>query len=404
MRSAVLRRLAQLPQGRLAIRSGNEQWICGQPAAPELSAEVTIHDPAAWAALAKGSIGAAESYLLGQWDADDLVALVQILARNLPVLDAWERTWPARLTAPVRRWLHRYRKNTRRGSRLNIQAHYDLGNEFYELWLDQGMQYSCAVFSQPGQSLEEAQQHKLAGICRKLQLSAESRLLEIGTGWGGLAVEAARVHGCHVTTTTISQEQFSAARRRILAAGLSDRVTLLNEDYRDLEGTYDRLVSVEMIEAVGHEFLPAYFRQCSRLLRPDGLMVLQAITIADQRHDAYRNSTDFIQQYIFPGGCLPSLSSIQRALKEQTDLQVVHLEDLGWHYAETLRHWRERFLSRRPEIQALGFAEPFLRLWEFYLAYCEGAFRERNIGLAQVVLAKPRWRPAVIWPASAHSA
>ncbi|MGD2113022.1 MAG: cyclopropane-fatty-acyl-phospholipid synthase family protein, partial [Gammaproteobacteria bacterium] len=286
----------------------------------------------------------------------------------------------------LQRLLHR---NTLRGSRRNIEAHYDLGNDLFELFLDETMMYSCGIFTRPGATLQEASEAKLDAICRKLQLGPDDHVLEIGTGWGGFALHAARHYGCRVTTTTISRQQYEHAAQRIRAAGLEDRITLLFDDYRLLEGSYDKLVSIEMIEAIGHRNFNTYFRKCSELLKPDGMMLLQSITIADQRYAQARNAIDFIQRYIFPGGCLPSNAALAGAVAGSTDMRIFDLQDIGPHYATTLRHWRKRFLSRIEQVRRLGYPERFIRMWEYYLCYCEGGFRQQSIGTVQLLLTRP---------------
>jgi len=285
--------------------------------------------------------------------------------------------------------LHWLNRNTQDGSRRNIAAHYDLGNAFFQLMLDDSMMYSSAIFAHPEMSLYDAQIYRLDKICRKLDLQPGNHLLEIGTGWGSLAIHAARHYGCRVTTTTISREQFDLAMTRITDADLTDKITLLLEDYRNLNGQYDKLVSIEMIEAVGHQYYEEYFRQCSKLLKADGLMLLQAITIADQRYDTARKSVDFIQRYIFPGSCIPSVTAMLSAMTRSSDLRLFDLEEIGPHYATTLRAWHENVLRHANEISALGYSQEFLRMWEFYLCYCEGGFLERAIGDVHMLLAKP---------------
>lgn len=287
---------------------------------------------------------------------------------------------------------HRLNRNTHEGSRENIAAHYDLGNEFFGLFLDPNMMYSSAIFDQPETSLEVASEDKLDELCRQLELSSSDHLLEIGTGWGGMAIHAARHYGCRVTTTTISREQYEYACDKVRKEGLEDRITLLCQDYRSLTGQYDKLVSVEMIEAVGHEFYQNYFQCCAKLLKPDGKMVIQAITVADQRYQLARDSVDYIKRYIFPGGCLPSVAVIADHVASDTDLQIIHLRDITADYAETLSHWRQRFMSRIEDVQAMGFDEEFIRMWEYYLCYCEGGFRERIISTVQLAFAKPGYR------------
>src|SRR5690606_1373140 len=285
-------------------------------------------------------------------------------------------------------------RNSRDGSRRNIQAHYDLGNDFFALFLDPTMNYSCGIFESAEATMEQASIAKMDAICRKLDLQPGDHLLEIGTGWGALAIHAARHFGCRVTTTTISREQHALAAARIREAGLGDRIELLRRDYRDLEGRYDKLVSVEMIEAVGHRFLDTYFRRCSSLLKDDGLMLLQAITIRDEHYAQALKSVDFIQRFVFPGGFIPSVAAMSASMARTTDMQLLHLQDIGLHYATTLRRWRQRFFDNVAAVRALGYPDSFVRLWEFYLCYCEGAFLERNIGNVQMLLAKPRSRRA----------
>lgn len=380
--------LSGLKGGGLTVLDGEDRFEFGDRGA-ELQACIRVLDPRFYRRLMTGgSIGAAESWVEGGWHSPDLTALVRLFARNLQVLDGLERRlgW---LTTPWHKIRHRRNRNSRAGSRANIAAHYDLGNEMYELFLDPLMQYSSAVFPGPGATLEQAQEHKLRLICDRLALKASDHLLEIGTGWGGLACFAAKFYGCRVTSTTLSRAQFEHARARVAQEGLEGRVTLLLEDYRDLRGRYDKLVSVEMIEAVGHQYLPTYFRTLDRLLKPDGRMLLQAITISDQRYDQYRKGVDFIQRYIFPGGCLPSVSEMCRHLKEQTDMSLIRLHDYGLHYAETLKIWAERFHLAEARLKALGYGQDFHRLWAFYFAYCEGGFREGSIGLVHFEAAKP---------------
>ncbi|HWP88560.1 MAG TPA: cyclopropane-fatty-acyl-phospholipid synthase family protein, partial [Burkholderiales bacterium] len=304
----------------------------------------------------------------------------------------------ARLTALLHKALHWTARNTHTGSRRNIAAHYDLGNDFFRVFLDPTMMYSSAVFERADMTLEEASVAKLDRICRKLDLKPTDNVLEIGTGWGGFALHAAKLYGCRVTTTTLSRNQFQLARQRVDEANLSAQITVLLEDYRDLTGSYDKLVSIEMIEAVGHHFYDTYFGQCSDLLKPDGLMLLQAITIADQRYDAARRSVDFIQRHIFPGSCIPSVTVMSDAIARLTDMKLFHLEDIGPHYATTLERWRDNLFANIAEVHALGYPTEFIRMWEFYLCYCEGGFIERAIGVVQMLLVKPGARPHSITP------
>ena len=332
-----------------------------------------------------GSVGAGESFMAGDWTADDLTALVRILLVNRGLLDALDSGW-SRLAEPARRLLHAAARNTRSGSRRNIAAHYDIGNDFFELFLDPTMMYSCAVFERADMSLEQAQVAKLDRLCRKLDLKPGDHLLEIGTGWGALALHAARHYGCRVTTTTISREQHALARRRIDDAGLAERVTLLLADYRDLEGRYDKLVSVEMIEAIGHQYFDTFFRRCSELLAPGGTMVLQAITIDDRQYESARDSVDFIKRHIFPGCCIPSVTALAQSAARASTLRIVDLEDIGPHYATTLAAWRRNLFENAARVRARGYPEALLRMWHFYLCYCEGGFAERALGDVQIVL------------------
>jgi len=390
-------RLTALRLGRLQVRDplGSRQFgaeahhpaSTGQP-----DVTLRINDLSAYLDIAAGgTIGAAEAYMAGKWTVSDLPGVVRLLVMNRDVMNSLE-SGISRIGSAILRLTHWYRRNSRAGSRRNIHAHYDLGNDFFQLFLDPAMMYSSAVFPRSEASLEEASRHKLDMICRKLNLNAGDHLLEIGTGWGGLALHAARNFGCRVTTTTISRNQFDYASERIREAGLGDRITILQDDYRDLTGTYDKLVSVEMIEAVGHDFLDTFFRVCSERLKPAGRMLLQSIIIADRNYEQARNSVDFIQKYIFPGGALPSCGSILGSIGRVADLQLTHLHDIGLDYAQTLHIWRERFLQRLDDVRRLGYPDEFIRMWEWYLAYCEGGFLERAISAVQVVFDKPACR------------
>jgi cyclopropane-fatty-acyl-phospholipid synthase len=397
-RNLVFRTLSGLDKGKLSLSEGGESFVFGNEH-DDLKATISISDSRFYGAVAYGgSVGAAEAYMQGYWHCDDLTSAVRIFARNRDVLDGME-TGMARLAAPMRKVLHRINRNTRNGSRKNIAAHYDLGNDFFKLWLDDTMMYSSAVFERDDMSLREASEAKLDRICRKLELGPDDHVLEIGTGWGGFALHAASRFGCRVTTTTISREQHEFAKQRIREAGLEDRVELLLEDYRDLDGRYDKLVSIEMIEAVGHEFMDTYFEKCAGLLEEDGMMLLQAITIADQRYAGALKSVDFIQKYIFPGGFLPSVTAIADSLTRSTNMRLFHLEDIGPHYAETLKHWRDAFTANLDRIWSIGYREEFLRMWYYYYCYCEGAFRERAIGTVQALLVKPDARRVPLVPA-----
>ena len=392
LRRGVLRQLSQLKSGHLVITENGERLIFGDSGAG-LVGEVQIHDTSVWGMIASnGSIGAGEAFIHGYWSSPDLTKVIRVLVSNLDVLDAMEGGL-ARLGRPLIRGLHWINRNTRKGSQKNIAAHYDLGNDMFEQFLDPTMMYSAAQFLTADDTLEQAQLNKLQRICQKLDLKPADHLLEIGTGWGSMALYAAQHYGCKVTTTTLSKEQFDYTQTRIEALGLQEQVTLLLEDYRDLTGQYDKLVSIEMIEAVGHHFLPSYFKQCARLLKPHGLMLLQAITIREQRYEQAKSSVDFIQRYIFPGGALPSVQKVLEIVGKDTDMNLMHMEDFGLHYAKTLRLWHENFRRAHGRLTELGYDEYFLRLWEFYLCYCEGGFLERSIGTAQLLLAKPAAMP-----------
>jgi cyclopropane-fatty-acyl-phospholipid synthase len=364
-----------------------------------LDIRLEVLDPAFYRAVAaNGSVGAGESYMDGQWRCSDLVALVRLLVLNRDRLDAME-TGFARLGGMAMRALHAFKRNTRRGSQRNIAAHYDLGNDLFELFLDESLMYSSAIFASPTDSLEAAQWRKLERICRKLDLRPDDHLVEIGTGWGGMALHAAQNFGCRVTTTTISREQHALATQRVAQAGLSDRITVLLQDYRDLQGEYDKLVSIEMIEAIGHQYLDTYLAKCAGLLKPEGLALIQAITIEDHRYQQALDSVDFIKRHIFPGSFIPCVSAITGAAARASDLRLVSLEDIGPSYALTLNHWRRRFLARLDEVRALGYDERFIRMWEFYLCYCEGGFIERSIGDVHLLFARPGNRRAQYVPA-----
>jgi cyclopropane-fatty-acyl-phospholipid synthase len=393
LRRGVLRQLAQLKHGQLVVIEDGERQVFGTPGSALLG-EIHVLDAAAWGMVAgNGSIGAGEAFIHGYWSSPDLTAVVRVFVSNLEVLDGMEGGL-AKIGRPLVRGLHWLNRNTRKGSQKNIAAHYDLGNDLFEQFLDPTMMYSAAQFLRPDDSLEQAQLNKLERICQKLALEPGDHLLEIGTGWGSMALYAAQHYGCKVTTTTLSKEQYAFTARRIESLGLQDRVTLLLKDYRDLTGQYDKLVSIEMIEAVGHRFLPTYFKQCAHLLKSNGLMLLQAITIRDQRYEQAKRGVDFIQRYIFPGGALPCVQKMLEIVSRDTDMNLLHMEDFGLHYARTLRLWHENFRHAHGRLSELGYDDYFLRLWEFYLCYCEGGFLERTIGTAQLLLAKPAAMPA----------
>jgi cyclopropane-fatty-acyl-phospholipid synthase len=371
-------------------RSGAHEF--GQVGNSGLTGTITVHDPRFYhyAALG-GALGAAEAYIQGYWDSIDLTAAMRVMARNSEALGGLEKG-ASQLLRPIRSLGNWLRRNTRSGSKRNITAHYDLSNDFFSLMLDPTMTYSSGVFPSLNSSLEEASTEKYDRICQKLQLKPKDHVLEIGTGWGGFAEHAAQHYGCHVTTTTISNEQRNYAKKRFEKGTLHKHITLLKKDYRDLQGKYDKLVSIEMVEAVGEKFLPGYFTKCSELLQPNGMMLLQAITIPDHRYDSYRKSVDFIQRYIFPGGFLPSIGKIGDCLRRSTDFRFSHSEDFGTHYARTLTHWRHNFWNNISEIRSQNFDDRFIRIWHYYLCYCEAAFHERQTGVSQILLTKPSCR------------
>ena len=365
----------------------------------ELSVQIKVEDQRFYSDIAfGGTVAAGEAYMQGYWSCDNLTGLVRIMLRNRQVMDQVEGGFSL-FKAPILRFVHWLNRNSQAGSRRNIEAHYDLGNEMFELFLDPTMMYSCAYYPNSDTSLNEAATAKLQRICDKLQLSEADHVVEIGTGWGGFAIYAATHCGCKVTTTTISKQQYEVAQQRIIAAGLQDKVTLLLEDYRDLRGSYDKLVSIEMIEAVGHQYLDTYFAKCSDLLKPNGIMLIQAITIQDQFYDQAIKSVDFIQRYIFPGGFIPSVTAISNAVKRSTDVRLFQMEDIGPHYATTLRDWRKNFFNNIERIKGLGYSEQFIAMWQFYLCYCEGGFLERTLGTSHLVFVKPEnridWRDSI---------
>lgn len=365
----------------------------GTAAGGDLAAIVTVRHPRFFRRAAfGGSLSAAESYLDGDWSCDDLTSLFRIVLRNPQAFEAMDRGVFAKVAHMLARLTHWLRRNTQRGSRMNIEAHYDLGNEFFRLFLDETMMYSSGVFRSPESTLHDASVEKLDRVCHRLALEPGDEVLEIGTGWGGFALHAARNFGCRITTTTISQAQYDFTCKRVREAGLTDRITVLLEDYRDLTGRFNKLVSIEMIEAVGHQFFDTFFEKCGRLLTPEGLMLVQGIVMNEQSYPQYLKSVDFIQKYVFPGGCLPSMTALSQSAARTTALRLLHVEDLAWHYAQTLRSWRERFLGAIDDVRSLGYSERFLRLWDYYLCYCEAAFEERWTGVVQMLWAGPRSR------------
>jgi cyclopropane-fatty-acyl-phospholipid synthase len=378
--------LGLLREGRIEVADGSWRRAFGPPTA-SLRATVRVLDAEFWRALPTGSTRLAECYAADGWDCDDLVSLVRIGARELPRIDVLRRPF-----VPIRNAFTRIPRNTRAGARRAIAAHYDLGNDMFRLFLDETMTYSCATWDTPEMTLREAQEAKLDRVCRKLELTPDDHVVEIGTGWGSFALHAAGQYGCRVTTTTISKEQHSLAVERVREAGLADRVTVVLEDYRDLQGRFSKLASIEMIEAVGWQYFDAFFASCSRLLEPDGLMLLQAIVVDDRAYEIEKASRSFIKDLIFPAGCLPSVEVISRSTARVTDMRVLDLEDITDNYPKTLRQWRENLQANAGRAADLGYDRRFRRLWELYFSWCEGGFLERRIGDVQVLFAKPAYR------------
>ncbi len=391
--------LRGLHRGELTLIDGSVRRTFGEKSNKfPLDATITVHHPHFYSSIVfGGSVGASEAFMAGQWSTDDLTTVARITILNREVFEGIEKGL-ARLTAPLHMFVHLLRDNTRKGSRLNIAAHYDLGNDFYELFLDETLTYSCGIFEREDSTLKEASLAKYDRICQKLDLSSEDHLIEIGTGWGAFAIYAAQKFGCRITTTTISAAQHDLAKERIDEAGVAQKVELLFKDYRDLRGKYDKLVSIEMIEAVGHQYFNTFFRSCSNLLKENGMMLLQAITMTDQVFDRHKRNVDFIKRYIFPGSCIPSIAAMSRSIARASDLKLVHLEDITPHYARTLRTWRERFFANIDKVRDLGLPETFIRMWEYYLCYCEAGFTERYLGDVQMLLTKPLCRRPPILP------
>ncbi len=402
LRTLVHRHLGTMNRGTLVIEEAGQTFRFGadttRPSVTDsaigsdINAHIVVEDSSSYRAIAvNGVVGAAEAYMDGNWTTTDLVSVIRFFVSNIGQLKNMdgERDWSNKIALGL---LERFTRNSISGSKKNISAHYDLGNDFFELFLDPTMMYSSALFKEDAMTLEQASVAKLDALCQKLQLKPTDHLVEIGTGWGGMALHAAKNYGCKVTTTTLSQRQMEHTKSKVEQHGLADKITVLMKDYRELTGTYDKLVSIEMIEAVGHQYFSDYFAKCSSLLKPHGLMALQAITITDQRYEQARKSVDFIQRYIFPGGCLPSISVITEQTARHTDMNILSVSDMTRDYAITLQHWRESFTENLDRIRALGFDERFIRMWMYYLCYCEGGFRERVIGVCQVLSAKPDYR------------
>lgn len=397
-RRVLLSALSRIRQGEISLIENDVVIKLGEKDDAELAVQVKVNDPRFYRlAVVKHSLGVAEGYRRGYWEADDLTKLIRIFARRRGFESRVEK-FIAQISTLVPNILRFSKRNTRSNSKRNIQAHYDLGNEFFELFLDETLTYSCGIFEHPGSSLEEASRAKLRRLCEKLDLKPGMSVVEIGSGWGSFAIFAAREYGCKVVSVTLSDEQCKEANRRIVEAGLEHLAEVRLMDYRDLTGKFDRLVSIEMIEAIGHSRMREYFNRCACLLAPDGLMALQAITMPDQGYNLYLRRTDFIQQYVFPGSSCPSRSAIIEAVTKSSDLRAIHLEEIGTHYATTLDRWRKRFVRSIPEVMLQGYSPEFIRTWHYYLCYCEGGFAEQYVGNVQMIFSKPRFRGEIAVP------
>lgn len=386
-KNGLKKKLSHLNVGCISVVDGVDKFSFGDPGS-ELQVNVQVHSQEFYVMTGSGgAMGIAEAYILGYWTSDDVVMLMRIILKNRSILLSLNDGF-AKILSPINKLIHRSRQNTLKGSKENILAHYDLSNDFYKLWLDPTMTYSCAYFKDTNTTLEDASIEKLDRMCRKLKLSEKDNILEVGTGWGSFSIHAAKNYGCSITTTTISDAQYEYAKARVLEERLESKINVINKDYRKLDGQYDKIVSIEMIEAVGYEYISEYFRKLSSLLKPDGLMALQGITYNDQNFDTYKDSVDFIKKYIFPGSCLISISQIIDVIKNKTDLSMIDMEDITRHYAETLNRWRKNFMSVLPEVKEMGYSKAFINMWEFYFLYCEAGFLERNIGDVQMVFAK----------------
>ncbi|MGR6872348.1 class I SAM-dependent methyltransferase [Pseudomonas sp. HK3] len=390
-KNLVLKQLEKLHTGCIVIKDNDDITRFGEALEPghDLYAELIIVDAHAYSdIMTGGSIGAAEAYMTGDWTTSDLTRLMRVMVRNMDILNGLEGGL-AKVSKPFLKMFHFLNQNTEKGSRRNIAAHYDLGNDFFKLFLDPTMMYSSGIFPSDDSTMEQASLNKLKTICDKLNLTAQDHVVEIGTGWGSFAVYAAKNYGCKVTTTTISEQQYLYAEQQVKAEGLEDKITLLKEDYRNLEGQFDKLVSIEMIEAVGWKFFDTFFDKCASLLKPNGVMLVQAITIEDQRYEQAKNDVDFIQRYIFPGSCIPSIAAMLDSTKRSSDLRLVQLQDYAQHYSRTLKAWHVAFNQAEKTITEQGYSEDFKRMWRFYLSYCEAGFAERAIGVSHLVFAKP---------------
>lgn len=394
-RIALFKVLSHLNFGYLTMfEQGQLVGSFGDPKA-NIKARIDVLNPKTYTRfLFQGDIGAGEAFIQQEWTSPNVTNVIRVFAMNISALDKIERRF-AWLSWPLHMLGHLRRNNSKQQAKQNIAEHYDLGNELYSRFLDPLMQYSSAVYPVAGASLQAGQEHKLHRLCQMLELTEHDHLIEIGTGWGGLAIFAATHYGCQVTTTTISEEQYAYATTQVKMHGLENKVTLLKQDYRDLTGTFDKLISVEMIEAVGAKYLPQFFKQCARLLKPDGRMVLQSITIADQRMKSYNRNVDFIQRYVFPGGYLPSVELIAQMFRKHTDMSLRQLDDIGLHYADTLKDWRKAFNNRKNELVPFGYDEKFNRFWNYYLSYCEGAFRERSVSTVQLMATKSQCKTSL---------
>ena len=398
-KAMVLKQFSKLTQGQLLVNENGNNYIFGSKNNDfPVSATINVLSNEMYSEIAaKGLNGAAEAFVKGLWSSDDLTRLIRIFVRNREAANQIEGGL-AKLATGLFYLQHSLKRNNHKGSLRNISAHYDLGNDLFETFLDNTKMYSCAIFENENSSLEQASINKIERICKKLELSSNDHVLEIGTGWGGFAIFAAKNFGCKITTTTISQKQYEYTLEKVKALGLQDKISVLKKDYRDLTGKYNKLVSIEMIEAVGHHYYHDFFRKCNQLLTPDGRMLLQSIIITDYLYEEAKQFSDFIKTYIFPGSCIPSISKLCESSAKATDMRLFHLEDITPHYAKTLNHWRSYFMNNVQKIRDLGFSEEFIRLWNFYFCYCEGGFTERQIGAVQMLFTKPLCRMDPILP------
>ena len=398
-KTMVIKQFSKLTKGQLLVNESGNSYIFGSKDNDfPVSATINVLSNEMYSVIAaKGLNGAAEAYVKGLWSCDNLTELIRIFVRNREAANQIEGGI-AKLATGLFYLQHSLKRNNHKGSLRNISAHYDLGNDLFETFLDNTKMYSCAIFENENSSLEQASINKIERICKKLELSSNDHVLEIGTGWGGFAIFAAKNFGCKITTTTISQKQYEYTLEKVKALGLQDKISVLKKDYRDLTGKYNKLVSIEMIEAVGHHYYHDFFRKCNQLLIPDGRMLLQSIIITDYLYEEAKQFSDFIKTYIFPGSCIPSISKLCESSAKATDMRLFHLEDITPHYAKTLNHWRTHFMNNVQKIRDLGFSEEFIRLWNFYFCYCEGGFIERQIGAVQMLFTKPLCRMDPILP------